>query len=68
MIPGLPLFREVLQGIAGCKAKQGHVVDGLAKEIAALPESYDAMVEMGRRLTRLPMRADWRFVEPYASR
>lgn len=64
MIPSLALFREVLQGIVKSKAKQGHVVDGLEAEIAALPDSYDAMVAMGRRLTHLPMRGDWLFVEP----
>ncbi len=64
MIPSLPLFRETLRGIIEWKEKQGHVIDGLADEAAALPDSYDAMVEMGRRLTCLPMRDDWRFVEP----
>ncbi|MBA4386517.1 MAG: hypothetical protein C0404_00970 [Verrucomicrobia bacterium] len=64
MIPSLPLFREILQGIVNSKAKQGHVVAGLAEEITALPDSYDAMVAMGRRLTHLPMQADWRFIEP----
>jgi ADP-ribosylglycohydrolase len=65
MIP-LPKLRNMLQTIVDNKAAQGHAVEGLKPEIEALPESYDAMLAMAERLSKLPLRAGWRFVEPNA--
>ena len=33
---------------------------------AALPDSYDALDAFAHRLARLPMRSDWRYIEPDA--
>jgi ADP-ribosylglycohydrolase len=64
VLPSHRLLRRMLQGVVHDKEEQGHVVDGLGAELDALPESYDAMVEFGRRLRNLPMRPDWPYVEP----
>ena len=66
MLPTLSLVRKILLQVVETKAKQGHVVDGLKDAITALPESYDAMAEMARRLACLPLRTDWPYVEPNA--
>lgn len=64
MLPTLPHLRRVLLDIVLDKARQGHVIEGLKEEVESLPDSYDAMHAMAQRLARLPLRPDWRFVEP----
>ena len=64
MLPPYDVLRNALRQVITDKAQQGHVVTGLRERIDRLPESYDAMAEMAIELSRLPMRPDWRFVEP----
>jgi hypothetical protein len=64
MMPTLPCLRKALQDIVIDKTRQGHVVEGLKEAIEALPDSYDALYVMAQKLAGLPMRPDWRFVEP----
>jgi ADP-ribosylglycohydrolase len=66
MLPTIALLRKTLLDVVATKARQGHAVDGLKAEIEALPESYDLLHAMARRLVNLPLRADWRHVEPNA--
>jgi ADP-ribosylglycohydrolase len=64
MLPPLDVLRQALRQIVLDKTQQGHVVTGLLERVDQLPESYDAMNQFAQGLARLPMRPDWRFVEP----
>lgn len=64
MLPHPDVLRRYLRLIVHDKDKQGHVVDGLQTEIDSLPASYDALDAFSQRLAALPLRADWRWVEP----
>ncbi|WP_428938706.1 ADP-ribosylglycohydrolase family protein [Fontivita pretiosa] len=66
MLPPLDLLRQSLKQIIIDKQRQGHVTSGLNERLDGLPDSYDAMADFARELARLPMRPDWRFVEPNA--
>src|SRR5688500_8070997 len=66
MLPPYDVLRNALRQIITDKAQQGHVVDGLRERVDRLPDSYDVLAEMATVLSRLPIRPDWRFVEPNA--
>lgn len=57
-------LRAALCQVIVNKKTQGHQVDGLAAELAALPDSYDALADFSERLADLPIRDDWPYVEP----
>lgn len=64
MLPTYAKCREILLFSLKDKAEQGHEVKGLDKEIEALPDSYDALQLMARKLSALPLQADWPYDEP----
>jgi len=64
MFPTYNQLRVWLQHVVDDKAAQGHVVTGLAAELARLPDSYDALAAFAERLAHLPLVADWPYVEP----
>lgn len=64
MLPPISVLRANLKHVIVCKEEQGHVVTGLADELAALPASYDALAAFAERLATLPVRDDWPYVEP----
>lgn len=64
MLPPLTLLRAQLRQTIAQKAVQGHEVADLALELAHLPESYDALAALARRVAEAPLRADWPYVEP----
>lgn len=64
MFPTYHQLRVWLQYVLDDKAEQGHVVTGLAAELAHLPDSYDALAEFAERLAHLPPAAGWPYVEP----
>jgi ADP-ribosylglycohydrolase len=66
MLPPYDVLRNALRQIIIDKQQQGHVTTGLRERVDRLPDSYDAMAEMAQQLARLPLRPDWRFVEPNA--
>lgn len=66
MLPTHGALRARLIAVVQTKSQQGHDVTGLAEQINALPDSYDAMAEMAERLVNLPLRKDWPYVEPNA--
>jgi ADP-ribosylglycohydrolase len=67
MLPPYEVLRHALRQTIIDKAQQGHdIPSGMRERIDALPDSYDAMDATARELADLPMRADWRFVEPNA--
>ena len=64
MLPTYSKCRDILLATLKDKAEQGHNVQGLDKEIEALPDSYDALQTMARKLSELPLKADWAYQEP----
>jgi ADP-ribosylglycohydrolase len=64
LLPPYRLLREQLTAVIAAKNEQGHVTDGLTDQLAALPDSYDKLAEFSRKLTGLPLRDDWPYVEP----
>ena len=64
MLPSYGLLRERLAAVIADKRQQGHDVAGLVDELQNLPDSYDALAALARRLADLPVRADWPYVEP----
>ena len=64
MLIGLGTLRERIHGVVLNKGEQGHEIDGLVSKLESLPESYDAMLEFANSLSDLPIRSDWKYVEP----
>ena len=64
MLLSPPLLRAQLAEVIADKEAQGHIVTGLRDRLAALPDSYDALVDFAHRLADLPLRPDWPHVEP----
>jgi ADP-ribosylglycohydrolase len=64
VLPTFHVLRRALTQVLADKHDQGHATDGLAAELAALPDSYDALAAFGERLAALPLRDDWPYVEP----
>ncbi len=64
MLPSLNVLQNILTYAINGKEEQGHIVDGLAEELAGLPESYDAYYAFALKVAALPVRADWPYVEP----
>lgn len=64
MFPTFPILRAHLKRIIADRRADGHVADGLHEELNALPDSYDALDAFAHKLARLPVRADWSYVEP----
>lgn len=64
MYPQFSSLRYQLKLIIAGRRADGHVVDGLHEELNALPDSYDALDVFAHKLAKLPLRADWQYVEP----
>jgi ADP-ribosylglycohydrolase len=64
MLPSYGQLREQLRLIISNKEEQGHEVTGLVEELHILPDSYDFLHAFAQRLARLPLRADWPYLEP----
>lgn len=56
--------RGRLRRVIADKDEQGHVVDGLAGELEDLPDDYQRLADFGHRLSDLPLKPDWPYVEP----
>jgi len=64
MFPSFTLLRKRLREIIAEKEAQGHVVEGLMRELDALPDRYDSLSDFALTLSDLPHRDDWPYVEP----
>ena len=64
MLPTYRALRNILKTVIANKAEQGHVTEGLEQTLDLLPDSYDALWALARRVADLPLRADWPYVEP----
>ncbi len=64
MLPSPGALKNLLRAVISDREEQGHVVDGLTKELDGLPQSYDVLAEFAARLSDLPLRKDWPYEEP----
>ena len=64
MIISLDTLKTRIQGVVLNKGEQGYEIDGMIGKLNSLPDSYDKLLEFANELSNLPVRADWRFVEP----
>ena len=64
MLIDLEILRERIHGVILNKSAQGHEVEGAVEKLYDLPDSYDALAKFVTSLSELPMRSDWRYVEP----
>lgn len=64
MIPSYGVLRELLKKVIIDKEEQGHVTDNLYEELKKIPDSYDRLNEFSIKLSKLPLRDDWEYVEP----
>jgi ADP-ribosylglycohydrolase len=64
MFPPITALRQRIAAVIKSRGEQGHVTDGLDARLADLSESYDELLAFASELSRLPMRADWPYVEP----
>ena len=64
LLPDLVAMRTLVAAVLADKAEQGHEVDGLSEALQSTPDSYDALLAFAERLSKLPLRADWPWVEP----
>ncbi len=46
------------------RGREGHITEGLASRLDALPDSHDALLKFAGELASLPLRTDWSYVEP----
>jgi len=49
-----------------CKLAQGHEVEDFHEEVLNVPDSYDAIADLARRIVQAPLREGWPYVEPNA--
>ena len=63
-LPDLAVLRRRLEAVIDDATARGRITDGLAQELAALPDSYDALDGFARQLIDLPRRDGWPYDEP----
>lgn len=64
MLPAIAFLRHQLRDSIGCQCRQGYDTARLEEELNEVPDSYDALAAFAERLARLPLRANWPYVEP----
>ncbi len=64
LLPDLTTLRALVTQVVADKHEQGHDTAGCLERLAGTPASYDALLAEAQELSRLPLRADWPFVEP----
>jgi ADP-ribosylglycohydrolase len=64
MLPTPAQLRTIITNVLDDRNEQGHAVEAVRDELAATPDSYDALAALVPKLRELPMRDDWPYVEP----
>ena len=64
MLIKLETLRERLQAVIINKGEQGFIVNGLAKELDSIENSYDSFVDFTKKISDIKTRTDWPYVEP----
>jgi ADP-ribosylglycohydrolase len=57
-------LRTLIARAVADRTEQGFATDGLAGELESLPDSFDEMLAFAAKLSALPLKADWPYVEP----
>lgn len=64
MLIKIETLKERLQAVILNKGEQGHIIDGLEKELDSIDNSYDSLVNFTKKLSDLPLKDNWPYVEP----
>ena len=64
MLPSYEVLRDLLKKVIIDKEEQGYVTDDLYDELKKIPDSYDALNNFAIKLSKLPIRDDFKYVEP----
>lgn len=64
MFPSYKVLKKILLGIIMNKEEQGYQTEELYDELKTVPDSYDAIQAFAVRLSHLPYRDDWTYIEP----
>ena len=65
MLPSVELMRRLVAQCIDDKLEQGHDVGGLIADLAAAPDSYDALLAIAQSASFSPLRSDWPYDEPH---
>jgi hypothetical protein len=57
-------LRNILGSVLKQRNSQGHDTAAAEAKLAGLPDSYDALIHFAREVSKLPMRSDWKYVQP----
>jgi ADP-ribosylglycohydrolase len=66
MLPSYKVLRELLKKVIMDKEEQGYVTDELYDELKRIPDSYDAIDCFSKKLSKLKLREEWEYNEPYS--
>ena len=66
MIASKGAIRSMLSAMINYMAYQGYDTQEAAQRFPSLPDSYDCLIDFAHEVRALPMRSDWRYVEPMA--
>lgn len=64
MFPSYKEIKNILKNIIVNKEEQGYVTDNLYDELKTIPDSLDKLYDFAIKLSKLPLRSDWPYVEP----
>jgi ADP-ribosylglycohydrolase len=65
LLPDLATVRSLVAACIDGRIEQGHDVTGVGHdELAAVPDSYDALLAFAELVADAPLRADWPYDEP----
>jgi ADP-ribosylglycohydrolase len=64
MIPSASGLRKLLEAVISDKEEQGHQTASVREELEGVPDHLDELMAFAQRLSDLPMRPDWPYVEP----
>jgi ADP-ribosylglycohydrolase len=64
MFPSYPVLRGQLATMIRDRSEQGHDIAGLEDALGCVPDDYQALADLARRIDEAPLRSDWPYVEP----
>lgn len=64
MLPSYGVLKNLLKQVIMDKTQQGHVTDDLFEQLKDIGNSYDEINSFAIKLSKLPYREDWKYVEP----
>ena len=64
MVPTARFMKGQLRKAIEMMEVQGHEVGTMMQELDGMPDSIDELLAFAKRVSALPMRADWEYIEP----